>query len=209
MIRRPPRSTLFPYTTLFRSVPVPVQPPPLQPLKVEPAAGVAVKVTMVPVANAAEQVTPHEMPAGLLVTVPLPAPVFETVRGKVVEKPIPVTEREMLSPSAVKLTFVVDVTSAVGVKRTVTWVVPDPAIVNALPDTMVKGAETDAVPETGAVRVVCTVKICSEKLPRVTLPKFVAPVGATESSSAARAVGGTFEQALSLPLVSTAVTATL
>src|SRR3989441_9897868 len=26
MIRRPPRSTLFPYTTLFRSVPVPVHP---------------------------------------------------------------------------------------------------------------------------------------------------------------------------------------
>jgi len=99
--------------------PVPVQLP-LQPVKVEPAAGAAVKVTMVPMANAAEQVTPQEMPAGLLVTVPLPAPVFETVRARVVEAPIPVTEREMLSPSAVKLTFVVDVTSASGVKRTVT-----------------------------------------------------------------------------------------
>src|SRR2546429_6124039 len=31
MIRRPPRSTLFPYTTLFRSQ-VPPQPPDLQPL---------------------------------------------------------------------------------------------------------------------------------------------------------------------------------
>src|SRR5256885_16767380 len=34
MMRRPPRSTLFPYTTLFRSVPVPVEslesPPPPQ-----------------------------------------------------------------------------------------------------------------------------------------------------------------------------------
>src|SRR5690349_22614401 len=28
MIRRPPRSTLFPYTTLFRSLPVPLEPPP-------------------------------------------------------------------------------------------------------------------------------------------------------------------------------------
>src|SRR2546429_6509117 len=28
MIRRPPRSTLFPYTTLFRSVPAAVQPAP-------------------------------------------------------------------------------------------------------------------------------------------------------------------------------------
>src|SRR2546425_7184432 len=27
MIRRPPRSTLFPYTTLFRSLPAPVPPP--------------------------------------------------------------------------------------------------------------------------------------------------------------------------------------
>src|SRR2546426_9273065 len=30
MIRRPPRSTLFPYTTLFRSYPRHVAPPPLQ-----------------------------------------------------------------------------------------------------------------------------------------------------------------------------------
>src|SRR2546427_9165970 len=28
MIRRPPRSTLFPYTTLFRSIAVPVEPAP-------------------------------------------------------------------------------------------------------------------------------------------------------------------------------------
>ena len=32
-------------------VPVPVQPPPLQPVNVEPAAGVAVKVTAVPLAK--------------------------------------------------------------------------------------------------------------------------------------------------------------
>ena len=64
-------------------VPVPEQPPPLQPLKVEPAAGVAVKVTPVPLANAAEQVVPHEIPAGLLVTVPVPAPPGLTVSVKV------------------------------------------------------------------------------------------------------------------------------
>src|SRR2546428_8271722 len=122
MIRRPPRSTLFPYTTLFRSsapsalkaelpcptlsrslprnarlivgadvgakvavtvvaaesvtthVPVPLQPPPLQPEKVEPAAGVAVNVTAVPPAKLAEPVAPQLMPAGALVTVPLPMP---------------------------------------------------------------------------------------------------------------------------------------
>jgi len=162
---------------------------------------------MVPMANAAEQVASQEMPAGLLVTVPLPAPVFETVRARVVKAPIPVTEREMLSPSAVKLTFVVDVTSAVGVKRTVTSVVPDPARVNALPDTMVKGAETNAVPETVPVRMFCTVKTCSKKVPMVTLPKLKV-LGVAESSSAAAAVA-TVEQVLSLSLVSTAVTATL
>src|SRR5438093_267706 len=59
-------------------VPVPVQPPPLQPVNVDPAAGVAVKVTAVPLAYVAEQFPPHEMPPGLLFTIPLPAPVFET-----------------------------------------------------------------------------------------------------------------------------------
>jgi hypothetical protein len=63
-------------------VPVPVQPPPLQPVKVDPAAGVAVKVTAVPLAKAAEQVAPQEMPAGALETVPVPAPAFVTASVK-------------------------------------------------------------------------------------------------------------------------------
>ena len=64
-------------------VPVPVQPPPLQPVNVEPAAGVAVKATAVPLANAAEQIAPQEMPAGALETVPVPAPalVMASVKG--------------------------------------------------------------------------------------------------------------------------------
>ena len=63
-------------------VPVPVHPPPLQPLKVEPAAGAAVSVTAVPLAKLAEQVTPQVMPVGALVTVPAPVPAFETVSAK-------------------------------------------------------------------------------------------------------------------------------
>jgi hypothetical protein len=63
-------------------VPVPVQPPPLQPVNVEPAAGVAVKVTAVPLAKAAEQVAPQEMPAGALETVPVPAPALVTASVK-------------------------------------------------------------------------------------------------------------------------------
>src|SRR5439155_14989 len=63
--------------------PVPEQPPPLQPVKVEPAAGAAVSVTAVPLAKLAEQVAPQVIPAGLLVTVPVPVPALETVWAKV------------------------------------------------------------------------------------------------------------------------------
>src|SRR5437870_1229512 len=63
-------------------VPVPVQPPPLQPVKVAPAAGVAVRLTTVPVVKAVEQVAPQEIPAGALVTVPTPAPDLVTLSGK-------------------------------------------------------------------------------------------------------------------------------
>ena len=65
--------------TVHVPVPVPEQPPPLQPVKVEPAAGVAVRVTTVPLANEAEHDAPQAMPAGALVTVPLPAPLGLTV----------------------------------------------------------------------------------------------------------------------------------
>src|SRR5438093_1481174 len=64
-------------------VPGPEQPPPVQPLKVEPPAGAAVSVTAVPLAKLAAQVAPQVMPAGLLVTVPAPAPALETVSVKV------------------------------------------------------------------------------------------------------------------------------
>src|SRR5439155_6091994 len=63
-------------------VPVPEQPPPLQPVKVEPAAGVAVRVTAVPLAKLTEQVAPQLIPTGELVTVPLPVPAGVTVRVK-------------------------------------------------------------------------------------------------------------------------------
>ncbi len=60
--------------------PVPVQAP-LQPVNAKPAAGVAVSVTWVLAVKATLQVAPQLMPAGLLVTEPLPT--TETARGKV------------------------------------------------------------------------------------------------------------------------------
>src|SRR5213080_4433646 len=77
--------------TVTTQVPVPEHPPPLQPLKVEPAAGLAVSVTAVPLAKLAEQVAPQVMPAGELVTVPLPVPAGVTVRVKVCGVKVAVT----------------------------------------------------------------------------------------------------------------------
>ena len=57
-------------------VPVPVQVPPLQPVKTNPAEGVAVSTTGVPELKLVEQVPVVQLiPAGLLVTVPEPATV--------------------------------------------------------------------------------------------------------------------------------------
>ena len=60
---------------------VPEHPPPLQPLKMEPPEGDAVSVTLAPSGKADEQAGPQLMPAGLLVTMPLPAPVLLTERA--------------------------------------------------------------------------------------------------------------------------------
>jgi hypothetical protein len=61
--------------------PVPVQSPP-HPLKVEPALGVAVSVTKVPLVNEARQVAGQLMPAGVLLTVPVPLPFTATDSSK-------------------------------------------------------------------------------------------------------------------------------
>src|SRR5437879_9828953 len=61
-------------------VPVPEQPPPLQPEKVEPAAGAAVKVTELPLAHVAEPAAPPRTKAtGARGAAPLPAPAFRTL----------------------------------------------------------------------------------------------------------------------------------
>jgi len=59
-------------------VPVPEHPEPDQPVKVEPAAAVAVKVTWVPRLNWAWQLAPQSIRAGVEVTVPSPDLVTES-----------------------------------------------------------------------------------------------------------------------------------
>ena len=59
-------------------VPVPEQAP-LQPVNVELASAVAVKVTVVPGLYASLQSAPQPIPEGLLVTVPVPVPALVTV----------------------------------------------------------------------------------------------------------------------------------
>src|ERR1700681_4437136 len=52
---------------------------PAQPVRTEPEDGVAVRVTVVPLAYGAEQVAPQLIPAGLELTLPLPVPCGITV----------------------------------------------------------------------------------------------------------------------------------
>ena len=73
--------TDFAASMVTLQAPVPLQAPP-QPAKVEPESGVAVKLTTVPLAKLAEHVGPQEIPEGVLVTVPVPAPLLATVRVK-------------------------------------------------------------------------------------------------------------------------------
>src|SRR5439155_1206969 len=83
-------------------VPVPAQPPPLQPLKVEPPAGAAASVTAVPLVKLAAQVAPQMMPAGALVTAPLPVPALLTVSVKVGVKVAVPARRPPLQPVKVE-----------------------------------------------------------------------------------------------------------
>src|SRR5512136_2020216 len=61
-------------------VPVPLHPSPLQPAKSEFDAAVARSVTAAPEAKVELQMSPQLIPAGSEATVPLPSPVFPTVR---------------------------------------------------------------------------------------------------------------------------------
>ena len=71
--------TAFAAFMLTMQLAVPVHAP-LQPMKVEPALGLALRVTNVPAENLVEHAAPQLIPAGDEVTVPVPLPDFDTVR---------------------------------------------------------------------------------------------------------------------------------
>ena len=79
-------------------VPVPSHGPAPQPANVPPFVGAAVKVTAVPLAKFAVHADGHEIPAGALVTVPVPVPPSVTVNAKFVAVPIVVVSLAELFP---------------------------------------------------------------------------------------------------------------
>jgi hypothetical protein len=81
---------LIAFTTTFVESVVPLQAP-LQPEKIEPLSGEAIKTTLVPPVNAKEQTLPQTIPKGLPVTVPPPVPDFVIVREKF--DPLPPLDR--------------------------------------------------------------------------------------------------------------------
>ena len=74
-------------------MPFPVQPFALHPSNVDPFAGVALKITVVPMTKFAVQLWVHwAMPPGELFTVPLPVPILVTVRDAVFGGAVKVAE---------------------------------------------------------------------------------------------------------------------
>src|SRR2546425_914000 len=60
--------------TVTLQTPVPLHKPPADQNAAEPAAGVGVRVMVVPLATVTEHVVPQLIPSGVLVTVPEPLP---------------------------------------------------------------------------------------------------------------------------------------
>jgi len=79
-------------------VPVPSQGPAPQPVKVDPSEAVAVNTTVVPLAKLNEHVAPQLMPAGVLLTVPVPFPPRVIVSRTLVLAPIVALALAVLLP---------------------------------------------------------------------------------------------------------------
>ena len=75
----------------------PWQPPPIQPANCESGSGMAASVTGVPVENAPMQIVPQAIPAGVLVTIPLPVPVLVTTRVTGIDSKMAITDASAVS----------------------------------------------------------------------------------------------------------------
>jgi hypothetical protein len=79
---------------------------PLQPVKVDPVAGIACKLTTVPVVKLAEHVLPQSIPAGELMILPLPLPTAVIVPTLAVVRLYVVGAIELAVKVAVQFLFV-------------------------------------------------------------------------------------------------------
>jgi hypothetical protein len=190
--------------TVTVQAPVPLQAP-LQPAKFEPETALAVSAIRVPAGTVWVQSEPHAIPAGELVTVPVPVPFLVTDRVAVALLVVePLTPRETVSPPAVKVTLPAKLPAVVGRNRTVMVRLAPEASEKEAPETILNGAPTLAAPEMLALPVFRTVNVRSTVPPTATLPKPVEAAGATSRSAWATPLAE-LEHPLSLPLVSRAV----
>jgi len=93
--------TAFAAVMVTAQVPVPLQVP-LQPAKVDPAAAVAVRVTIVPLVKFALQALGQVMPLGLLPTEPLPVPARVTLNAN---EPVGISRNTVSSEKSERTQF--------------------------------------------------------------------------------------------------------
>jgi len=140
-------------------VPVPAHPPPLHPTNVELADADAVNVTCVPLAKLAEHVVGQPIPAGALVTVPLPVPASTTVNAT----PVPALKVAVTVVAAFK----------------VTTQVPVPAHPPPLHPANVEPSAADAVSVTSAPLAKFAEHVVGQLIPAGALVTVPAPVPAS------------------------------
>jgi hypothetical protein len=93
--------------------------------------------------------------------------------------PAPVTSGEALPPLEVKFTFRTKLSTIVGLKPTVAVRLSPAPRVNELPETMLNGAEVEAVPLSVPAPIFCITKLPYPTLPTLTLPRSM-ELGVTE-----------------------------
>ena len=83
MLAGPSKVAVAVAAVLTTQLPVPVQPEPLQPVKVDPPSAAAVSVTVVLLKKFALQIAPHSIPGRAETTFPVPVPPLRIVTVKV------------------------------------------------------------------------------------------------------------------------------